>query len=985
MHKNKAMLSDLEKHLKKVSDILDGEIRWDNSTLLQYATDASAYKEKPLAVAWPKTKNDIVQLINLAAELNIGLIPRAAGTSLAGQVVGCGIVVDISKHFKNIISINKEKKEVTVEPGVILDELNMVLKPYGLFFGPETSTASRCNIAGMVGNNSCGSHSLIYGSTRDHLKSVKMLLDDGMEYEFKDISKAEFDAKCTQDNIEGSIYRYFKALLTSKENRELIINNSPDSSVKRRNNGYALDCLAQNPFWKNESAPLNLAKIVAGSEGTFGIVTEITLNLLPLPPKEKAIVPVHLTTREQAFNANLIALKYSPSAVELMDNVILSCTKGNIEQQKNRQFVQGDPGAILIVEFYSETQADIEEKAKAMEAEMRQNGFGYYFPIIWGEETKKVWNLRKAGLGVLSNVEGDAKPVSLVEDTAVPVEKLPEYMDEFAQIMKANGLDCVYHAHIGTGELHLRPVLNLKDPKDVELFRKVGHEVALLVKKYKGSLSGEHGDGRLRGEFIPLMVGEQVFHMMCDVKKVFDPKGIFNPGKIVNTPPMNTHLRYKPGQPDREISTIFSFKRVKGILRATEKCNGSGDCRKTHLSGGTLCPSYMATLNESNTTRARANLLREFLTNSPKKNPFDHKELYEILDQCLSCKGCKSECPSSVDMAKLKAEFLQHWYDKHGIPIRSRLIAYITHIYRFGSLMPEITNFVLKNKITSGIMMRTFGFEPQRTMPLLSKTTLKKWYKKHKAASVYPNGTVYLLPDEFTNFNDAHIGIKAIELLNKLGYRVEIPDILESGRTYISKGLLRTAKRLANRNIDTLKSLINENTPLVGIEPSAILSFRDEYPDLATDDNIDAAEKLAKNAFLFEEFFMREVEKGKISETQFTDNYLQIKLHGHCQQKAVASTTQTRRMLSFPVNYSVTEIPSGCCGMAGAFGYEKEHYELSLKVGELVLFPEIRKTSNEVIIAAPGTSCRHQIADGTGRTAYHPVEIMYNALKTADQ
>ena len=965
-----------------LSNALSGELKYDTSTLLQYATDASAYREVPLAVALPKTKTDIVTLIIFAKENNLSLIPRAAGTSLAGQVVGNGIVLDISKYWGKIIEINTENQWVKVEPGVILDELNMALKPYGLFFGPETSTSNRCMMAGMVGNNSCGSHSLIYGSTRDHLISLKMILDDGIEYEFSDVTKDEFEAKCELNSKEGDVYRFFKDILSNENNRTVIIENSPNPSIKRRNTGYALDLLVTDSFFGSDNQKFNLSKLIAGSEGTLGIITEIKLNCVQLPPKEKAVVAVHLKERNQAFKANLIALKYNPSAVEMMDNVILDCTKGNIEQQKNRFFVQGDPGAILIVEFYRETKEEIEIASKAMETELMAADMGYHFPIIWGSETGKVWALRKAGLGVLSNVEGDAKPVSLVEDTAVAVDKLPEYMEEFAQIMAKYNLDCVYHAHIGTGELHLRPVLNLKDPKDVDLFRKIGLEVAHLVKKYRGSLSGEHGDGRLRGEFIPIMVGDKVYSLMKEVKQTFDPKNIFNPGKIVDTPTMNTNLRYTPGQQPREIDTIFDFSSVMGILRAAEKCNGSGDCRKTHLSGGTLCPSYMATLNESNTTRARANLIREYLTNSSKQNPFDHKELYEILDLCLSCKGCKNECPSSVDMAKLKAEFLQHWYDSNGIPLRSRMIAYITHINRLGSITPHVTNFVLSNKITSRILMKSLGFEPKRTLPLLSKTTIKNWHKRNKTSQQFPNGLVYLLPDEFTNYNDSHIGINAIELLNSLGYEVILADIFESGRTYISKGLIRTAKRIANRNIEKLKDFISDETPLIGIEPSAILSFRDEYPDLALSHNKQTAIKLAKNALLFEEFFMREVEKGKIKKEQFKEQNISIKLHGHCQQKAVASTIPTKAMLSFPNGYNVTEIPSGCCGMAGAFGYEKEHYELSLKVGELVLFPEIRKTPEEFVIVAPGTSCRHQITDGTGRKAYHPIEIMIKAYKS---
>ncbi|MEW5846925.1 MAG: FAD-linked oxidase C-terminal domain-containing protein [Bacteroidota bacterium] len=972
-------MTGIEIKLQSLKDAIDCDIKWDLSTLIQYSTDASAYKEKPLAVAWPQSTSDIKLIVSFAKQHKIPLIPRAAGTSLAGQVVGKGIVVDISKHFRKIISLDIDNKRVTVEPGVILDELNLFLKPYGLFFGPETSTSNRCTLSGMVGNNSCGSHSLVYGSTRDHLHSVKMILDDGNEYFFGELNQKEFSEKLQLQNREGDIYRFIQNLIGNPQNQILITDNFPDSTVKRRNTGYALDALLGTVATGGE-LPLNVAKIIAGSEGTFGIITEITLNLVPTPPKEKAVVAVHLHNRNDAFKANLIALKHKPWAVELMDNIILECTKANIEQQKNRFFVHGNPGAILIVEFFGDTKKEIETSAKALEADMRSAGFGYHFPIVWGAETAKVWNLRKAGLGVLSNVEGDAKPVSLIEDTAVPVNKLPDYMADFEKIMQKYGLDCVYHAHIGTGELHLRPVLNLKDAKDVELFHTIGYEVAMLVKKYKGSLSGEHGDGRLRGEFIPIFYGDEVYQLMRQLKFTFDPHNIFNPGKIIDTPPMNSALRYIPGQKEKVIDTIFDFSSTLGILRAAEKCNGSGDCRKTHLSGGTLCPSYMATLNESNTTRARANLLREFLTYSPQKNPFNHKELYDVLDLCLSCKGCKNECPSSVDMAKLKAEFLQHWYEANGIPIRSRMVAYIAHINRIGSYFPTLTNWFLSNSITAKLLMKAVGFEPKRKIPLLHKITLKKWHKRNRNNSSNFKGKVYLLPDEFTNFNDVHIGIKAVELLNRLGYDVELVDVFESGRTYISKGLIRTAKRIVNRNIEILSNLVTNDTPLIGVEPSAILSFRDEYPDLALPENKNKAKILAKNALLFEEFFTREVEKGNIIREMFTTKTQHIKLHGHCQQKSVASTIPTKAMLSFPENFSVEEISSGCCGMAGSFGFEKEHYELSMKVGELVLFPEIRKTPENTIIAAPGTSCRHQIKDGTGRKALHPIEVMWEAL-----
>jgi FAD/FMN-containing dehydrogenase/Fe-S oxidoreductase len=967
--------------LKELSKEFKGEIYTDKITQILYSTDASAYKETPLAITLPKDKNDIKLLIDFAIKNKTSLIPRTAGTSLAGQVVGNSIIVDVSKYLNKIIEINEAEKWVRVEPGVVLDELNKILEPKGLFFGPETSTSNRCMIGGMVGNNSCGAHSLIYGSTREHTIAIKGFMSDGSEVEFKPLSNEEFKQKINDNNLEGKVYRQIFNILSNEENRKEIEEQFPDKAIERRNTGYAIDLLLHMQPFNPDGEKFNFCKLLAGSEGTLFFSTEITLNLVPLPPKNVALVCVHCHTLEDALAANIIALKHKPFSVELMDDIIINCTKDNIEQSKNRFFIQGNPGAILIVEFAKDKFEEIEAAAKLMEAEMREAGYGYYFPIITGKDTKKVWNLRKAGLGLLSNIPGDAKPVPVVEDTAVNPHHLPDYIKEFKELLNKHNLSCVYYAHIATGELHLRPVLNLKDPKDIELFHTIAYETALLVKKYKGSLSGEHGDGRLRGEFIPLMIGEKNYNLIKEIKKTWDPLNIFNPQKIVDTPPMNTHLRYIPNQITKDIETILDFSNDLGIIRAAERCNGSGDCRKSAIIGGTMCPSYMATKDEKNTTRARANILREFLTNSNKKNPFDHKEIYEILDLCLSCKGCKSECPSNVDMAKLKAEFLQHYYDANGVPLRSLAIAYIAKINSIGSYFTPITNFFLKNYLTSALSKKILGFSSNRKIPLLSEITLNRWYKKHKNTNIeYPNGKVYLFSDEFTNFNESEIGIKAILLLEKLGYKVVITKHLESGRTFISKGLLRSAKKIANKNIVYLKDIIDENCPLIGIEPSAILSFRDEYPDLADKHLKEDAKKIASNSFMFDEFFMQEVKKGKIKKSSFTLDAKKIKLHGHCQQKAIASTIPTLEMLSFPENYEVSEIPSGCCGMAGSFGYEKEHYDLSMKVGELVLFPEIRKTDDETIIAAVGTSCRCQIKDGTNRTALHPVEIIYNAL-----
>ncbi len=966
-----------------LKESLDGDIFTDNIYRLIHATDASSYRELPVAVCRPRGESDIVKVVRFAADNGLSVIARGAGTSLAGQVVGNGIVLDVSKYMNGILELNSSEKWVKVQPGVVLDELNQYLSPRGLFFAPETSTSNRCMIGGMLGNNSCGAHSLIYGSTREHTLEVKTVLSDGSTATFGYVTKEQFMDKCSGEKLENKIYRHIFETLSSPEIRKEIKDEYPDPAVTRRNTGYAVDLLMDSAPFENGGEAFNFCRMIAGSEGTLALATEIKLNLVPLPPAEKAVICVHFKTKKEALRANLIALEFKPGAVEMMDHIILRLTKDNIEQQKNRFFVEGDPAAILIIEFARETREEINRIAREMEKRMRKAGYGYHFPVIFGENIQKVWNLRKAGLGVLAGMKGDAKSVSLIEDTSVSVQVLPEYIEEIQALLDGYGKDVVYHAHVGSGELHLRPVLNLKDPADVELFYKIGKDVARIVKKYRGSLSGEHGDGRLRAEFIPVVLGEKNYNLLREIKRVWDPANVLNPGKITDTPKMNTSLRYVPGRPVREIDTWFDFSAWGGILRFTEQCNGSGDCRKSELIGGTMCPSFMASRDEHTTTRARANLLREFLTNSEKSNPFDHKELYEILDLCLSCKGCKSECPSNVDMAKLKAEFLQHWYDANGIPLRARIVANISHINRIGSIFPRLFNILSSSRFASKLVKRMAGFAPERSIPALHPVTLRSWARRNLRKlndENSKNGKVILFVDEFSQYNDTVTGIKTIRLLTRLGYEVELVRHEESGRTYISKGFLRKAREIARRNIDLFDRIISKGIPVTGIEPSALLTFRDEYPDLAGEAMLPAARRVAGSVLMIDEFISREIDAGRITSEKFTRESKNILLHGHCQQKAVASTAPTIKMLSLPENFNVREIKSGCCGMAGSFGYEKEHYDLSMKVGELVLFPEVRNAPRETGIAAPGTSCRHHIRDGTGKNAVHPVELLYDAL-----
>lgn len=937
-----------------------------------YSTDASAYRERPEAIFYPKNEKDLISVVKYAYKNGKYVIPRGAGTSLAGQVVGSGIVVDVSKHLNKILEFNEQHKWVRVQPGVVLDELNLFLKEYNLFFAPETSTSNRCNIGGMIGNNSCGSHSLIYGSTRDHLIEVKAILADGSVAIFNSLTTEELDQKCKGDGLESGIYRSLRQILTDKKNISDIEENYPDPRLRRRNTGYALDELLHD-------STFNLCKLIAGSEGTLAFVSEAKLKLEPLPPNENALICAHCSTLEHAFRANLIALKNSPFAVELIDKRILDLSKENLAQSKNRFFVKGDPAAILIIELVAKTVNELTANCDKLETDLIESGLVYHNSKVTGEDISKVWELRKAGLGLLTSMKGDAKPVSVIEDTAVVPELLPEYLAEFGKMLEKYGLSSVYHAHIGTGELHLRPILNLKSKDDVEIFHKVAYESALLVKKYKGSLSGEHGDGRLRGEFLPVVFGEDVFNLLKKVKTIFDPNLVFNRNKIVDTPPMSESLRYIPGKSQEFIDTYFDFSKEGGWLSAIEQCNGSGDCRKSIQFPGVMCPSYKVSLDERDTTRARANILRELLSFPQTKKIFDQREILEILDLCLSCKGCKRECPSNVDMAKYKAEYLQQSYRVKGVPLNVYLISHMALFQKIGSVLPQMYNFFISNKLTSGIIKYLLKFASEKELPTLSKISMRKYAALYLNKGIYKY-TVYLFADEFTNYIDAEIGIKFIELLNILGYKVIIPRHKESGRASISKGLLTRAKKLANSNVILLKDIITPETPLIGVEPSTILTFRDEYPVLVDSALRDSAVELGKNSLLYDEFIMREYRAGNISSASFTKDKMVIKLHGHCHQKALAYPKESLDMLSIPENYTATMIEAGCCGMAGAFGYEKAHASFSKKIAELQLYPQIRKTPQDVVISAPGTSCRQQIKEGTDVKAKHPVEILREAI-----
>ena len=959
------------------------EILTDSLHKVAYATDASVYREIPYGVAYPKDEADLVALIGEARRRGTSIIARAGGTSIAGQVVGKGIVADVSRYMNRILEINAEERYAWVEPGVVRDELNIACKPYGLFFSPETSTSNRCCIGGMVGNNSCGTHSLIYGSTRPHVLEADGILADGSKVHFAEYTIWELEGKFGENfwvsgerlevsGLEERIYAQLIRWALDEETRRLIAETYPDKELTRRSCGYAIDEAIEDLC--DESKPLrerkiNLCKLIAGSEGTLALLSRIKVSLDPLPPKEVMVVCAHCTSLDAAFEANLIALAHHPTAVELMDGEIITLSRqSSAFSSQQIDFIEGTPAALLISELRAENREEMDRQAEAIEKALMASGLVNHCTRVYGGDVAKVWNLRKAGLGILNGMPGDAKPTGVIEDTAVAAKRLPAYMRDFRAMLERLGTSCVFYGHISTGELHLRPILNLKTEEGRRLFRLIAHETTLLVRKHRGTISGEHGDGRLRGEFIPLQYGEKTYELMREVKYCWDADEIINPHKIVDTPKMDEWLRV--------LGYGETIKDAEMLCRV-EQCNGAGDCRKSTLIGGTMCPAYKVSGDELQTTRARANVLREWLSGNAA---IGEAELKEVLASCLACKACKRECPSGVDMTRLRAEALQKLYDAHGTPLRTWMVARNGAIQRLGAMMPGVYNWFASNRWTSAMLKKMVGFAEERRIPKIGDWRLKIEDLKFEKR-------VYLFLDEFTRYEEPELVETFVRLMNRLGYEVIVPKHTESGRAAISKGCLRLARRYAEKNIRLLKDVVSDETPLVGIEPSCILTFRDEYPELmANREGREAAEKLAKNCLLFDEFLMREVEAGRITKEQFSDMPAEIWLHGHCHQKALVGVEKTAALLDLPTNTKVHVIPSGCCGMAGSFGYEKAHYRTSIAIGEMILFPAVREAvkvdcvERPVFVAAPGISCRTQIYDGTGVVAHHPIEILYRLL-----
>ena len=964
-------------HWNELQNAIDGELRLDNASRIAMATDASVYRRIPLAVVYPKHRTDLSEIVKFAGRHSIPLIPRAAGTSLAGQCVGEGLIVDVSRHFNRIIHLDSDKNLVDVEPGVIRDDLNRYVQPHGLFFGPNTSTASRCMVGGMVGNNSCGTTSIKYGTTRDKVVEVEAILADGSVAVFGEKSVAELEKIIAEDTLEASIYREMVTLFSGDGIINQIKENYPKATIHRRNTGYAIDELIDRQPFNPEGQPLQFGKIIAGSEGTLGLITRVRLQLDPLPPAEGAVCCVHFTTLRQSMEAAVLAMKFEPFACELMDRTILELTRGNREQAENRFFVEGDPAAILVVELRDSTPAGLEDQLDKFIERFRREGLGYAFPVVHYPDILKVWALRAAGLGVLSNMPGDARPVAFVEDTAVAIEDLPAYIAEFEELMRSFDQEAVYYAHAGAGELHLRPVLDLKTSKGRRDFRSIGEASARLVKKYNGSLSGEHGDGRVRAEFIPQMIGEANYQLLRKLKKIWDPQGIFNPGKIVDALPMDADFRYEGEQPTFSYDTFLDFG-SENMLQSAERCNGSGDCRNPQASGAAMCPSYQATRHELDSTRARANVLREVLTRAEHREAaFTSPDAAGVLDLCLSCKACKRECPSGVDMAALKAEYMYQFQEHNGYSRRTRFFGNFHRHAALAAPFATVINPILRFRPLAGWFRKFMSIAPERSIPPFSRH--RGSVRAFRYASDNRRLDFILYIDEFTEFQDADVAEAAAQFFQKLGFQFQVVYGV-SCRAAMSKGMLKEARSHAENTLGKLSACLDHSLPVVGLEPSAILGFKDDFIKLVRSEFRDKAEKLATLTFTFEEYVASAIEAGKIKKENFTERNAEIHIQLHCHQKALSHIRFSKYILNFPLNYKALAIPSGCCGMAGSFGYEAEHYDLSQKIGEMILFPHLRKYP-DVIVAASGTSCRHQIKDAVRKQALHPAQILLEALR----
>ena len=938
-----------------------GEVCFDRVTRGIFATDASNYQIQPVAVVLPLDEADVRAAVTVAAEHGVPILPRGGGTSLAGQTVAAAMVLDLSKHRNAILELDVERRRVRVQPGLVRDELNAQVAEHGLHFAPDPATASRANVGGMIGNNSSGTKSILFGKTIDHVVALKVLLADGSVVEL-----GEETAAAPKNDREREIAEGLKRIVDA--HRDLIAARFP--KVMRRVGGYPLDELTGD-------SP-NFAKILVGSEGTLGVILEATLNLEPLPDHTSVCV-AHFRDVLEAIRAVEHILPHRPSAVEILDHTVLELARGNLEVNRLCDFLEDEPEAVLIVEFYGDSGEGVAARPEAMRRDLEGRGLGYAYPLFLESSAQaRVWELRKNGLGLMLGMKGDRKPIPFIEDAAVPIAVLPEYVERVLAICRELEVEVAMYAHASVGLIHLRPILDLRRGGDVERMREIAERAFELVVGYGGAWSGEHGDGLVRSPFNERFFGPEIYQAFRDVKHLFDPRGLMNPGKIIDAPPMTENLRYGSDYRAPALSTLYRYREDGGFEAAVEMCSGVGQCRKTL--GGTMCPSYIATRDEEHSTRGRANALRLAMSGQLGPDALTDRRLIETLDLCLSCKGCKAECPSNVDMAKLKSEVMQQVFDRRGASLRDRLIgASAQTAARLAGRLAPLVNAAQRAVPVRRLLESVAGIHRERVLPPYARTPLKQRLAGRTPVAAAPDARrVALFADTYLSYHQPEIGVAAVDLLESLGFAVEIANVGCCQRPRISHGFLRDAQRAGETTLRGLDRFLERGVPVVVCEPSCASALTDDLPDLigdraATGEELGA--RVADGVTMIDVFLERELDAGRL-DLELRSDAGEILIHGHCHQKALYGTAAMKRLLRRVPGLSVTEVDSGCCGMAGAFGYEKEHYELSRKVGEDRLFPALRTLEPSAEIVACGFSCRHQIEHFTGRQARHWVELV---------
>jgi FAD/FMN-containing dehydrogenase/Fe-S oxidoreductase len=948
----------LARHLLKA---IQGEVRFDLASRKLYSTDASIYQIEPLGVVIPRTVADLQATVQIAGELHVPITARGGGTSLSGQSIGPGIIVDCSKYLNTLLEIDPVTRIARIQPGIILDRLNREVAKHGLQFGPEVATASRANLGGMIGNNSAGARSIVYGKTIDHIRKLSVILSDGSRAEFGPIDAEEWNRRAACKSLEGNIYRNVRQIVN--DNAAEIERRFP--KILRRVSGYNLDVIQAHA-----SPYVGLHQLIIGSEGTLAVVTEAEVGLIPRPKARGLLVP-HFSTLAAAMDVLAACLELQPSAIELLDQMLLDLARENLTVKDQMAAVIGRPAALLMVEFSSDDPAEVNERIERLQRRLGEaSGVTALVPAVDPAIREPLWDLRRAAMPLLYGMHGDRKPVTFVEDCAVSPARLPEFVARFRDLLQTHGTDGAFYGHASVGCLHIRPVLNLKSHDDVLLMRRIAGKVTDLVLEFGGSLSGEHGDGLARSEWNQKMFGPVIYDAFRQVKHAFDPENLLNPGKVVDAPAMTDNLRYSPDYRPLEPLTVFDYSKQEGFLRSIELCNGNGACRK--LQGGTMCPSFRATCDEKDSTRGRANALRRAMSGDEPFRELRSQWVHDVLDLCLMCKACKSECPSNVDMAKLKAEFLELYYQDRPRPFGQLLMTRIHLLNRLSAPIAPLVNRIQRNRFVRWLMEKAGGIDRRRSLPELHRDHFRRWFARHTPPpSAGRYGRVLLLDDCFTTFNEPAIGRAAVEVLEQAGYSVELAGLVCCCRPMISKGFLLQARTLVHEQAPHLARRLAEGIPILGLEPSCILTLLDEWPELVP--GLDTR-RISLAADLADAWLARQVEASK-GDLELKPRREKCLLHGHCHQKALRGVGGSAGVLRLVPELDVNVLDAGCCGMAGSFGYEKEHYDLSVQIANLVLVPTL-KAEPAALIAAPGTSCRHQIKDLTGRRALHPLEVI---------